>query len=1039
MVIYRVLGELAIQGQGQRPTIPNGNTRRVLIALMLNPAKPVAKEALIKAGWGEAGVDEAQLHKAINTIRSKLLQPVGRHGDLRTEHRKGYTFAPSADAFDLLVFERLVREAEAAGVAGRDDQELELLREALRLWQGPAPLSPRTPETDDDFAGFVADIDALWQRRKRATMRRCALELALGRHDLVLGDLATLVAQEPTDGGPIELYLIALFRAGDTTRAAEILDQHRAALAEAEEGRPRDTTRNLAYAVSGGDAATVAEHEERLGVARRQAQATAAVPRELPIAPEGLVGRDGLTDEASWLLRRRGGGPNVLVVSGPPGIGKSALAVSIAHKVVDEFPDGQLYVELRGVSDPVETPVALAQLLQSLGAPVPVTRAERVARYRTLLANRRVLLVLDDARDEAQVVDLLPSNPECGVLISSREKLPDLPRVHHLAKLETLSNEDATRLFLWAVRRGDVPEPDDEEAVAAIVALCGGLPLALRICAALTVQQAGRPMRELVDDLRRHGTRAFTYRDQSVAAAIGASVARLDDGARLLFLGLGLLRLPDFGLWTAAAILDGTGFDPGLALARLVAAYLVQPVQTGAGTDGLPRYQFHDLTRDYASREAEQRLAGDLTRIPEQVLRALLTLTRRAQRTLVGGDFEVVHSEIPDCDIPAPALAEVDRSGYAWFAAERRNLRAAISQAAELGLADACWDLAISAHEYYGIALHTDDWFTTSTIALQACREAGNRRGEAAMLTSLGQPGLVAGRPSGTVSGVDELERAVALFTEAGDQHGRAIALRTLGNCLRRRGQLARPLALFQESLPLYESAGDLMGVRQVLRYIAQTYLDQGELSHALEFLVRARDADSGGAGWQGTAAQVSYWAGMVQLELDRVEAAEKEFAEVVRLAPEGLGSAYAEHGMGETARRRGDLAEAVARLQRAARLAQEAPDAGLEGRVSLSLAAVYQQLGDWDAQLRELEKAVRCFADGGWIPRQAAALAALAKAHEEHGDVSVTAGIWNRIRELYDGVDVPAQDRVYLPLAATGAGSGRGAESTDRTAAGEG
>jgi predicted ATPase len=271
-----------------------------------------------------------------------------------------------------------------------------------------------------------------------------------------------------------------------------------------------------------------------------------SVPRQLPPAAD-LVGRVEATAEAARLLRQvsRQAAP-VVVISGPCGIGKTAVALRTAHAASGRYPDGQLYMELHGTeASTIDTSEILAQFLRALGVPrVPETKAERLSVYRTLLADRRVLVVLDDAADGAQVGELVPANPQCAVLVTARRRLPEISGAHHIAPLGPLEQADAVELFCGTARSACVDVTDDPAAVARVVQLCGGLPLALRIAAALRVRDHPRPTTELADRLTRQGPAGFVHGELNVARTIGVGFERLDAGARELFLTLGLLPQP---------------------------------------------------------------------------------------------------------------------------------------------------------------------------------------------------------------------------------------------------------------------------------------------------------------------------------------------------------------------------------------------------------------------------------------------------------------------------------------------------------------
>jgi DNA-binding SARP family transcriptional activator/tetratricopeptide (TPR) repeat protein len=1008
-VIYRLLGNLKIGRDGKSLDLPGGHNLTVLAALLINSNQRLSKTELLKAAWGSAEVNEAQLHKAVAALRA-LLGRIGHDGDLVTYARHGYGIQVSDDDLDMLLFRRLVLQAEEARAQGRGDEEIGLLRRALGLWHGQHPLSNVPSDA------FEQEITGLEQRRKRAAVRLFDLELAGGSYDSILDGLALIADYYPDDARLAEQLIVVQYRSGHVTDATAAYERFTAALADKTGGEPDPVLRELYYAIAQGDQRKVTAAESaiarRAGLTGAGAAAAAppAIPRQLPPDPGDLVGRGDLIAEASWLLGRP---PDravpVVVVSGPGGIGKTALALRVAHLSSERYPDGQLYTELRGPDgQPTAPSEILAQFLRAFGMPtVPEGTAERVSTYRTLLAGRRVLVVLDDAADGAQIRDLIPANPACGVLVTARQRLPEIGGAHHVPPLEPLQRAAATQLFVRVVSDSRIDLRGERDAVARVVALCGGLPLALRIAGALRVHDHPRPTAELADRLARQGPDALTYGELSVARTIGAGFDRLDDDARRLFLELGMLPLPSFALWTAAALRREGGADAAEVLSQLAASNMIELAEPEV------RYRFHDLTREYAARRAIAEYAGegDRAAVLTQAYRALLTLTRRAHAALYGGDFEVIHSDVPDWDAPRPVLAEVDEAPLEWFEKERLNIKAAVTRCADLGLTGICWDLAVSAHEFYTVRGYFDDWRATHTAALGACRDAGDRRGEGIVLACLGQPALVASRREG-VSGLAELQRSADLLAECGDRHGQAIALRTLANALRRRGQLARPLAQFSEALAHYEASGDTVGAWQALRFIGQTHLDLGRRDDALRVLQAAQDA-ARALGRQRLLAQASYWIGQAYLLADDSDRARAAFAAMLDAygEPTGIGHAYAVHGLGDVALRDSAFSDAQRHLGLAADLAREGADAVLEGRVLLSVAELHAALGQPEKRLSALEQAVACFDGCGAAYLEARALAALATAQ---ADGAAARRVWARVEDLYAELAVPEEDRIY-------------------------
>ncbi len=1001
--MYRLLGELEIGPDDGLIDLPSGPTLVILAALLVHANQRISKTDLIRAAWGKDDVQEAQLHKRVMVVRD-LLDQVGRRDDLKTHARFGYELQAAEEDVDALLFQRLVRQGRRAREEGTAE-EAGFLWRALRLWRGAPPLS-NVPSN-----AFHQEAAALERRHRLAAARLFELELARGQHELILDELSSIAGLYPSDRRLAEQFMLAAYRCGHLTDVTSGFERYRAAVAEETEGPPDALLQTFHFAVARGDEAATAKAAS--GMAKRAeavARAVVVIPRQLPRAV-AMVGRRALIAEvADLLVRPPGRGVPVVVVSGAGGIGKTALAVAAAHDVASRFPDGQLYAELRGTAGgQADTAEVLAQFLRALGIPlVPEAKQERLAMYRSLLAERRVLVVLDDAAAEDQVNDLVPAWPGCAVLVTARQRLPGTG-THHVPTLEPLSLEDSAELFRGVLSSAGIGPDDDPAALNRVVTLCGGLPLALRVAAALRVQSHPRPTTELASRLAEQGTEGFAYQELNVARSIGAGFSRLGAAARRLFLGFGLLPLTTYGLWTAAALLDVADVDAATVLSELAASFMVDSAPAG------PRYRFHDLTRDYAYRRAVAEYPGRRDAVPRQVYRALLTLARRAHARLYGGDFEVVHSPEPDWDAPPDALAEVDAAPLDWFERERENIRLAVEHAAQLGLIDLCWDLAVSAHEFYTVRGYFDDWRITADVALQACREAGDLRGEGIMLTCLNQPALVASRRAGGLAGLAELRRAADLLAGCQDRHGQAIALRTLASALRRQGHLTRPLELLHEALDHYVASGDTVGWWQSLRLIGQGYLDLGRYGEARELLERA-EALAGQLGDGRLLAQTRYWIGQVRLATGDLAGSRAAFGAVFDVYSEatGPGRAYALHGLGDVACREGayDLAEQF--LSEAADLARDGADAILEGRVQLSVAALRRAQGRSGEQAGALRGAVSTFAGCDAAHLEIRALAELAQVSAERGDAAAADTAWARVENLYQEAGISDEDRVH-------------------------
>jgi DNA-binding SARP family transcriptional activator/tetratricopeptide (TPR) repeat protein len=1004
-LIYRLLGDLEIGSDDDLVSLPPGLTLILLAYLLFKANRRLSHDELIRAVWGsEGGATVQQLHKRAGQVRAVLRQ-LGRGQDLKNHAGYGYELNAAVEDVDVLLFTRLADNAANARREKRLEEEIALLWRALRLWRGPYALSNVSTMT------FKDAVVALEQRRKRAAERLFDLELLHGHHEDALSELMTMAVIYPSGRRLCEQLMLAQFRSGRLGEAAGTYQRYREALAEESGTEPDAALRDLHYAIAReDDDATLAAECAMARRAGLTIRPILAVPKQLPPVVD-LFGRDDLVAEVSWLLRRESGpAVRVIVISGPGGIGKTALAVRAASDSRDRYPDGQIYLELRGTtSSPVGAREAAGQILRAFGVPrVPGTVAERVAAYRTLLADRKVLIVMDDAPGGTLVRDLLPASRGCVVLVTARQRMPTISGAHPVAPLKPLKRDDATALFRRLVEEAGVELDDDEEAVARVVKLCGGLPLALRIAGALRVHDNPRPTSELADRLAKQGPEAFEYEDLNLARTIGASLERLDPSARQLFLGLGLLPLRSFGVWTAAALPDQSEADAVANLSRLAARFMIEPLEPDL------RYRFHDLTRDYARQRALKEYPGDRDAVAGGVYLALLTLVRRAHANLYGGDFELVHSGEPDWAAPAEVLAEVDSALQEWFEKERANIRAAVSHCAKLGLISICWDLAVSAHEFYTIGGHFDDWYDTHTTALDACRVAGDRRGEGMVLVCLNQPALVASKRADAATAVANLQRAVELLEESGDRHAQAIALRTLGNALRRQGHITRPLELFEVALEHYTTSSDIVGRWQTLRFTGQTLIDRGDHDNAHRALGEALTLASD-LGNQRLIAQTQYWIGQAHLASGDHDGARAAFGivfDTYRDDP-GVGHAYASHGLGDAALNAGIYAEAERHFAVAAELVRDGADAVLQGRIWLSVAALHQAQHQQEEQRMALNQASAVFAGCGAVYLEIRALAKLTQASVERADMPTATKAWARVESLWNAASLPDQDRI--------------------------
>jgi tetratricopeptide (TPR) repeat protein len=556
------------------------------------------------------------------------------------------------------------------------------------------------------------------------------------------------------------------------------------------------------------------------------------IPRELPPAAAHFTGRTQELATLTGLLdtsrRERPGTVVISAIGGTAGVGKTALAVYWAHQVAERFPDGQLYVNLRGYdrAQPVPATDALARFLRSLGVPdqdIPPEPDERAARFRSLLAGKRMLVVLDNASSAEQVRPLLPGTPACAVLVTSRDTLVGLVATDGAWRLDLglLPLADAAALLGSVIgSRAD----DDPESAAELAGLCVRLPLALRIAAELAAARRLAPLRELVAELSATRLDCLDAgEDRSdIRAVFSWSCRQLTDDVGRTFALTGLHPGEDIDVHAVAA-LAGTG--PGQArraMGRLHRASLVQ-------ASGPGRYAMHDLLRAYAR---EQAAARDTDGSSHQALTRLFDYYLAAADAAMDLAFPAEALRRPRITAGAavvPAMASPGEA-RAWLGQERANLVAALVHSASHGWSTQAADLAATLYGYLVNGSHLPEADKICRQALQAARQCGDTAAEAGALSCLGSISLATGRFRDAAG---HYQAALKLCRDGGDRSGQARALHNLGIAEYDLNNHQSAAAYYREAIAAYESAGDRLGAAGALSNLACVEIDQGSLEQA--------------------------------------------------------------------------------------------------------------------------------------------------------------------------------------------------------------
>jgi tetratricopeptide (TPR) repeat protein len=562
----------------------------------------------------------------------------------------------------------------------------------------------------------------------------------------------------------------------------------------------------------------------------------ARTPHQLPGEVRGFVGRERELERLQDLTAQHHHGGAVVVVAGTAGAGKTALAVRLAHEIRDRFPDGQLFVNLHGydTGPPLGPQSALDRFLRALGVTpqaVPVELEERAELYRSLLAGRRVLVLLDNAATVGQIRPLLPGESGCLVLVTSRNRLSSLAARDGAQRVTLGLLTEAQAVALVEANTAGYRNADDPGQVAELVRLCACLPLALRIAAARAAARPWMPLHELIAALRDESALwdALSTQDGEEADAVRAvfawSYRALPPAAARVFRRLGLHPGPYFAVPAAAAV---TGLEPeqvaGL-LDLLVGAHLLE--QTGA-----ERYEFHDLLRAYAADQARREESEDeqraaLTRLAAWYLHSVLAAVRAADT------FEPPElGPIPDSTI-VPMVFDDYASAMRWHHAEQANLLAVTRAAATAGfdqLDQLAWQLPAALHGLHVARNPIEDWIEMATLGVDAARRLGDQRAEALLQESLGIAHKAAGRLD---QAADHHHAALTLRNELGDRAGTAASVHRLGLIYLQRRDLEQARASFEQTLDFARQPGNEAWTVPALCCLAYVHADAGDLPSA--------------------------------------------------------------------------------------------------------------------------------------------------------------------------------------------------------------
>jgi DNA-binding SARP family transcriptional activator len=806
---FGILGPLRVGG-AEETTVTAGRDRAVLAMLLLNAGRVVAVDRLVDAMWDSAPPTTArgQLQSCISRLRRAL---AGAGADVIITDPAGYVARVGPDDLDVLVFGRLTAAARLAAAEDRIDEAREHFRAALRLWRGPALSGIASRAVQRGAA-------ALDEQHAMAIEECVEVELRLGRERELLGELTDLVERYPLRERLRAQLMLALYRAGRQADALTVYRQAREVLADELGIEPGAALREMHQRILVGDVGAPVEERQ-----------PAPPARCLPRAAADFTGRGEVVARLLATVERSDpGGPLIQLIDGMAGSGKTTLAVHVANLLAEHYPDAQLFVDLHGHSErrPLEPAAALVTLLRQLGVTgdrIPTGPDDRVALWRTELASRRVLVVLDNAASTAQVAPLLPTAPGSLALVTSRRRLLGLDGVQP-EPLPVLAEAEAVELL------AKVAGPDriqaEPAAAVEVVRRCGYLPLAIRLAGARLAHRRGWRVADLAGRLRqeRPVLPELAAEERTVASAFALSYRQLPEPAQRMFRLLGLHPGVQFDAPGVAALTGQPLPEAQDLLDELVDRHLVE--EPGAG-----RFRLHDLMREYAwelvtATEPEAARQAAIGRILDWYLHTVARASAELEKAAPHATLDLSQPLRPDL------IDATGKTGIDWLEEERLNLPVFVRCAARTGHNEYAWKLARAMWRFLFIRCYNDDLLATHLEGLAAAQRTDDAVAVATMHNYLASVHFRAGR---YLDAIEHVEAALKLRERLGHDKEAAVCRGNLGVVLIQLGRLSEAVDCSQQALATWRRLAYDQGISAALADLGVLFMLLGDYDQALE------------------------------------------------------------------------------------------------------------------------------------------------------------------------------------------------------------